>query len=127
MSNRFPKRREKITPDALEEQTSLTVRQIHQGPLPSPDDLVRYEEAMPGLADTIVAMAESEQEHRHKMETIVVKSFSFGPRYAFLLGVLSITATLILFLKGVGWPALFLIPTGLIPSALSSLVRKNDQ
>lgn len=113
-------------PAVLQEQASVTVQQIHQGPLPSPDDLERYEKAMPGLGDTIVSMAVGEQRHRHKMEASVVKSFSIGPWLAFMLGVISIVAALILLLNGVGWPVLFLIPTGLIPSALSLYLGKKE-
>ena len=126
MSEQSPTRRERTGPAVLREQRSLAVQQIYQGPLPSPEDLARYEEVMPGLGDTIVSMATGEQAHRHKMETVAVKSFSVGPWLAFTLGVLSIVAAVILLLNGIGWPALFLIPTGFIPSALSSLPRRNN-
>ncbi|WP_153813462.1 DUF2335 domain-containing protein [Streptomyces sp. SUK 48] len=42
----------------------LTLR----GPLPPPEMLAGYEEALPGLADRIVSMAENEQRHRHEVE-----------------------------------------------------------
>ena len=43
-----------------------------QGPLPSPDVLAYYERTMPGLADRIVKMAETETEHRRKVELEIV-------------------------------------------------------
>lgn len=37
-----------------------------QGPLPPPGMLRQYDEVAPGTAERIIAMAESEQRHRHK-------------------------------------------------------------
>jgi uncharacterized membrane protein len=45
----------------------------HQGPLPPPEDLQRYDQVMPGLADRIVSMAEREQMHRHAMQEVSVR------------------------------------------------------
>jgi uncharacterized membrane protein len=42
------------------------------GPLPPPEILVRYNDAVPGGAERIVAMAEKQQEHRHRLESAVV-------------------------------------------------------
>ena len=41
---------------------------MFSGPLPPPDLLDAYERTMPGLADRIVKMAETEQGHRHRSE-----------------------------------------------------------
>lgn len=49
-------------------QTQQVIRQF-TGPLPSPEMLLQYEQTHPGLANRIVAMAESEQQHRHHLET----------------------------------------------------------
>lgn len=46
---------------------SLT-QTMHQGPLPDPDTLNRYEQMMPGSAERIFRIAEKEQEHRHTLE-----------------------------------------------------------
>ncbi|MDR2946332.1 MAG: DUF2335 domain-containing protein [Candidatus Adiutrix sp.] len=47
------------------QQTAIAVEQhIHQGPLPDPGTLQRYEQALPGLAERIVALAEKEQNVR---------------------------------------------------------------
>lgn len=40
----------------------------HIGPLPSPEDLRGYEEALPGTAEAIVSAFKSETPHRHEME-----------------------------------------------------------
>lgn len=46
-------------------QESLT---YHQGPIPAPEELVKYESLCPGLADRIVRMAESQMAHRQGLE-----------------------------------------------------------
>ena len=38
---------------------------IFAGPLPAPADLERYEQAVPGIAERILLMAEREQQERH--------------------------------------------------------------
>jgi uncharacterized membrane protein len=41
---------------------------VHEGPLPSPDVLNRYDTLVPGAAERIIAMAEAEMRHRQSME-----------------------------------------------------------
>lgn len=41
--------------------TSLLGIKFHQGPIPSPADFAAYEQAQPGAADRILAMAERDQ------------------------------------------------------------------
>lgn len=40
----------------------------HQGPLPAPDDLDRYNTLLPGAAERIIRMAEEESAHRRAIE-----------------------------------------------------------
>lgn len=40
----------------------------YSGPIPPPESLEKYEQVVPGSAERILAMAEKEQEHRHKTE-----------------------------------------------------------
>lgn len=40
----------------------------HIGPLPPPESLERYDEALPGLAERIVGRMEQESEHRHRLD-----------------------------------------------------------
>lgn len=49
-----------------ESQTQvITAKETFHGPLPHPDILARYESILPGIADRIVRMAETEQNARH--------------------------------------------------------------
>lgn len=41
---------------------------IQSGPVPSADELERYEVLSPGAAGRFIAMAETQQEHRHALE-----------------------------------------------------------
>lgn len=44
------------------------------GPVPPPEILAGYEKALSGTADRILAMAETQQKHRHGMESKVLDS-----------------------------------------------------
>jgi len=44
------------------------------GPLPPPEALAKYNEALPGAAERIVAMAERQSAHRQDIEKIVIMS-----------------------------------------------------
>lgn len=71
--------------------------QLHVGPLPTADDLLRYDEVLPGSAERIVAMAEKQQAHRFDLESHTVKGqmkLAFeGQRLAFavVLAVLGVS------------------------------------
>ncbi len=42
--------------------------EVRQGPIPDPDTLSRYDRLLPGTADRIIKMAETEGQHRREME-----------------------------------------------------------
>jgi len=48
--------------------------EFHQGPLPAPRQLTAYEQTLPGAAERIMTMAESEQSHRHGSERLIIRS-----------------------------------------------------
>lgn len=52
-------------------QTKVAVSMEHSGPLPDAVTYARYEATTPGAGERILAMAEREQAHRHKMEELV--------------------------------------------------------
>ncbi len=58
---------------------SLEVTSRH-GPIPSPNDLREYDQVLPGLADRIVKMAESQISHQQRIEK---DSLEFGARRSF--------------------------------------------
>lgn len=46
------------------------IQQFRQGPLPAPQELLQYDQLLPGSADRIIAMAEREQAHRINVEDL---------------------------------------------------------
>jgi uncharacterized membrane protein len=62
-------------PPAKAEQLKAIVTRVsrfHSGPLPSPDLLIQYERALPGLAERITQMAEVDLAHGHAMDRKLV-------------------------------------------------------
>jgi uncharacterized membrane protein len=59
------------------------------GPIPHPDILVKYNDAHPGAADRIIAMAEKQAAHRQELERTVVNTNCLtakrGPIYGFII------------------------------------------
>ena len=54
--------------NAIRTSVTQTEMQHWHGPLPPPNSLEKYDEIVPGSAQTIINMAVKEQEHRHIME-----------------------------------------------------------
>lgn len=65
----------------------------YSGPLPPPEALQRYDQILPGAANRIIKMAESQHEHRQKLEKTVVESNAFSQKVGLILGfVVAMTA-----------------------------------
>ena len=60
------------TPDLPENPGTLVHAEHWSGPLPPPAALQRYDEVLPGAAERILAMAETEQQHRMEQEKAFV-------------------------------------------------------
>lgn len=76
------------------------VRESFSGPLPHPSVLEDYEKVMPGLSERIVAMAEREQRHRHKVERRIVNLGPVGQLLGFILGLVALVASIHLIQEG---------------------------
>jgi uncharacterized membrane protein len=50
------------------QQVTFQHTNFHQGPLPSPDTLNKYEQIQPGFANRIIKLAEDEATHRRSLE-----------------------------------------------------------
>src|SRR5437899_3174380 len=61
---------------------------VFQGPLPPPEILAKYNEALPGAAERIIAMAEKNQDHRQKLEAIVIPSRARNERRGQIIGAI---------------------------------------
>ena len=63
-----PPRSVKTSPVAVAQQQSF------QGPIPPPALLEHYDKIIPGAAERILAMAESETTHRHQQEAVAIEA-----------------------------------------------------
>lgn len=77
-------------------QVSQTA-QVFTGPLPPPEQLIKYNEAVPNAAERIIAMAERQSAHRQQLENTVLKAearrSSLGLIAAFVLSILALSAS----------------------------------
>ena len=63
-------------PDSQRRQQIVQQSQYYSGPIPPPAVLKELEQITPGAAERIIKMAEKQQDHRHEIEKIVVRSGS---------------------------------------------------
>ncbi len=86
----------------------------YSGPLPDAAQMERYERTLPGAADRIIAMAESEEEHRHEVE-------KRGQTLAAVLPVFFVLLGAIVFLISGSWAGVALAAVGLTPAGYGFL------
>jgi len=55
---------------------------LHQGPIPAPESFAAYERVLPGAADRILKMAETQATHRQGLERFAVR----GDYYKAIMG-----------------------------------------
>lgn len=67
---------------------ALVAAYHHEGPLPPPEQLAKYDEAVPGLAERIVTMAEDEGRHRRDLEQRDVRIRARGESLGLIAAVL---------------------------------------
>jgi uncharacterized membrane protein len=63
-----------VIPPATNRVTEQTMVAYHEGPLPHPSLLARYDEVIPNGADRIMKMAEEQAKHRQYLEKKVINS-----------------------------------------------------
>ncbi len=95
------------------------------GPLPHPDILEKYEQLLPGVADRIVRMAESQSEHRKLIEVKVIYSdtmrATLGICFAFTIVITSILVGTYLIMHDKTTGGL-LIPTGALVTIVGAFI-----
>jgi uncharacterized membrane protein len=79
-----------LTP-RLQDIAATHVAASYYGPIPPASEMLKYEEACPGLPSRIMAMAENQSAHRQRMEAIAIKASSrnstLGVVFAFILSM----------------------------------------
>lgn len=94
-SSEKEKRNKREPSDTRPESRVLIGRQVSfAGPLPPPEVFSAYENALPGAADRILAMAEKQSSHRQEIEGKALESSSrqgtLGQVFAFILSLVVI-------------------------------------
>jgi uncharacterized membrane protein len=84
------------------------------GPLPPPEILTRYNEALPDGAERIVAMAESQLKHRQLLEQKVVESNCRAQQWGPVYGLVTCLAAIA--------GGIYLIHTGKDASGLAAII-----
>jgi uncharacterized membrane protein len=65
---------------------------MYVGPLPPANEFAGYDQALPGAAERILALAEKETQHRHKTEDKLLSLSSRGQIFALIVSILSLGA-----------------------------------
>ncbi|AWK85055.1 DUF2335 domain-containing protein [Azospirillum thermophilum] len=83
-------------PKATEQVLAVVAKEFFQGPLPPPEQFSQYDHVLPGAADRILQMAESEQAHRIFWEQTAIRaetrSSFLGLCFGFLALVVLVSA-----------------------------------
>lgn len=74
--------------------------EAHQGPLPAPETLKKYDLIQPGFADRIFKMAEDNSKHRKQIEIEQCKCESRGQWMAFSICIFAMICAFVSVLKG---------------------------
>lgn len=101
----------------------LAASTFHQGPLPSPESLFRYEQICPGAADRIIEMAEKEQNNIHQVRLLDSKSLHLGIVLGFISFILLIALTFAAIYYDKPWVATVLVAA---VSICGLFINKND-
>ncbi len=102
----------------------------YSGPLPAPSDFAAYKETLPSAPERIMAMAETEQAHRHEIEKDVLyktgRESLIGQILAFLLALACLGIATYLGLQGHDTLAGAIIAIAAVLSSIFYL-KKNPQ
>jgi uncharacterized membrane protein len=63
---------------------------MYAGPLPPAAEFARYDQALPGAAERILALAEKETLSRHKAEAKLISISGRGQVFALIVSILSL-------------------------------------
>lgn len=81
---------------SIESETSIELSAEYRGPLPMPAHFDQYERTLPGAAERILAMGESEQKSRHKTQSANLGLERFKTTWGFVGWGLTLGATVYL-------------------------------
>jgi uncharacterized membrane protein len=101
------------------------------GPLPPPEALERYNQILPGAAERIIAMAETQHQHRQGLERHVihsnVKAQKLGTILGFIVAMTVVLGGMYLVHEGKNAPGLAAVLTALASLVGVFLYSKREQ
>lgn len=100
-------------------------REVVPGPLPPPALLAEYDKAVEGLADRIVAMAESEGKHRRAVENRLIRLSELGLLTGFVLSLFAIGGGILLAWTGKGLQGLAPLVLSIVGIVTIFVLRRN--
>lgn len=122
------KRRELI------KNVTLTAKQTishHEGPIPSPDMIEKYNTIIPNGADRIMCMAENQQAHRIKIENLAITEqlspSKRGQIFGFVIGIVALMGAVSCILMGHEWGGGALGVGGITGLVSVFVIGKNKQ
>lgn len=94
---------------------SIINQQSWQGPLPPPASVEHFERIVPGAAARLIAMAEAEQQQRHKLESgtlftqqeairLTARDSLAGMLLGAVVALAGMGASIVSFMMGAAWP-----------------------
>lgn len=102
-------------------------QQFRSAPLPTPQELAHYDEVVPGLAKSLVQMAQDNQKDRLKTNATMRTAVILGQVFAFLVSLGAISAGVYLAYKGQNAAAIATIITSLAVPLTAFMYRKKQQ
>lgn len=89
---------------SVTQHNSFQVRETFVGPVPHPSILQGYEEIVPGAAERIIAMAESDMRHQQELEREALRlagsQAKRGQIFAFVLSIIAFVACIFALMMG---------------------------
>ena len=115
----------------IEKRSLESKSSLFSGPLPDPESLIRYNEAVPNAAERIIKMAENQQEHRFKLEHRAVSWELFqsqlGQIFAFIIAITGIVGGCYIAYNGHDWAGASIVGGSLASIVYSFLSGKKAQ
>jgi uncharacterized membrane protein len=135
----MPENKDEIIPEVIQtkklpdkERHVLQTSFSYSGPIPPPELFAGYEKALPGLADRVMSMSESQTAHRIQIETRVVKADSLrsilGLIFAFIIVIVGMIlgAYLLYKDKPISGFVAMITPLGVVVGAFLLQNKKNS-
>lgn len=91
------KSRNNVSRTNVQEQSQelIIAQQVHSGPLPHPEILRGYDSIIPGAAERILRMAETQSEHRQSIEKQVIDTQTKNSKHGVWIAAVLCLSTLI--------------------------------